>query len=174
MSRLLLAVVAALLLPIGARAVTLPQPLAKAFPDLRLAGEGQLRWFGLHIYDATLWISGPRWTGEQKFALDIRYAREIKGRKLVQSSLDEMRRLGFGDDALLEKWADEMTRVLPDVRKGEHLTGVYRPGLGADFYHQGLLVGTIADPEFARTFFAIWLDERTREPGLRRSLIGSE
>jgi hypothetical protein len=173
-NRVLLAVLAFLLLPVCAAALTLPEPVSKEFPDLRLAGEGRLRWFGLHVYDATLWISGPRWTGEQRFALDIRYARDFKGRKLVQSSLDEMRRLGFGDDVLLEKWAGEMTRVLPDVRKGEHLTGVYRPALGADFYHQGRLVGSIADSAFARAFFAIWLDERTREPGLRRSLIGSK
>lgn len=172
--RLFLAVATALLLTVGAGAMTLPEPVAKEFPDLRLAGEGRLRWFGLHIYDATLWISAPRWSEKQNFALDIRYARDFRGSKLVQSSLEEMRRLGFVDEALLQKWADELTRVLPDVSKGEHLTGVYRPGLGADFYHQGRLAGTIADPELARAFFAIWLDERTREPGLRRSLIGSK
>lgn len=67
-----------------------------------------------------------------------------------------------------------MARVLPDVKKGEHLTGVNRPGVGAEFYYQGRIVGTITDPAFAQAFFAIWLDARTREPGLRRSLIGSK
>ncbi|WP_394791201.1 chalcone isomerase family protein, partial [Rhodoferax sp.] len=69
---------------------------------------------------------------------------------------------------------EEMTRVIPDVKKGEHLTGVNRPGAGAQFYYQGKAIGSIADPEFARAFFAIWLDARTREPELRQSLIGSK
>lgn len=34
------------------------------------------------------------------------------------------------------------------------------------------LVGTIADAEFARAFFSIWLDPRTREPRLREQLTG--
>jgi hypothetical protein len=167
-------VVVALLMPMGAMALSLPEQVVRNFPDLRLAGEGRLRWLGLHIYDASLWINGARWNDEQEFALDIRYARDIKANRLIQTSLDEMRRLGFGDGPRQKDWAEQMVRVFPDVRKGEHLTGVNRPGAGAEFYHQGRIVGTIADPEFARAFFSIWLDARTREPGLRKSLIGSK
>ena len=175
MNRIALFIMAfALLTPTGVMALALPEQVAKDFPDLRLAGEGRLRWLGLHIYDASLWIKGARWNGEQEFALDIRYARDIKARRLIQTSLDEMRRLGFGDERRFGKWGDEMTRVLPDVRKGERLTGVNRPHAGAEFYYQVRMVGTISDPEFAHAFFAIWLDARTREPSLRQSLIGSK
>ena len=174
MNKNILSLMLLFLMPMGAEALMLPEQVARDFPNLRLAGEGRLRWFGLNIYDATLWISGARWTGEQEFALDIRYARDIKSRRLVQTSADEMRRLGFGDERQLVKWVEEMTRVIPDVKKGEHLTGVNRPGAGAQFYYQGKAIGSIADPEFARAFFAIWLDARTREPELRQSLIGSK
>ena len=174
MHKAALLVVIALLVPMGVTAMTLPDQVARDFPGLRLAGEGRLRWFGLPVYDASLWINGAGWNEDREFALDIRYARDIKARRLVQTSLDEMRRLGFGDERRLEIWAEQMARVLPDVRKGEHLTGVNRPGAGTEFYHQGRIVGTIADPAFARAFFSIWLDARTREPGLRQSLIGSK
>jgi hypothetical protein len=173
-SRIALSLALLLLIPYGAEALALPEQVAKDFPTLRFAGEGRLRWLGLHIYDASLWISGAQWSGEQEFALDIRYARDIKARKLVQTSADEMRRLGFDDERRLGRWKDEMTRVLPDVRQGEHLTGVNRPGAGVEFYYQGKAIGMIADSEFARAFFAIWLDARTREPSLRQSLIGSK
>ena len=116
MNRIALSLVLLLLVPIGAEALALPEQVAKEFPTLRFAGEGRLRWFGLHIYDASLWISGARWSGEEEFALDIRYARDIKARTLVQTSADEMRRLGFGDERRLGRWEDEMTRILPDVR----------------------------------------------------------
>ena len=116
MNKIALFLVAALLMPMGVMALSLPEQVARDFPDLKLAGEGRLRWFGLHVYDASLWINGARWNGEQEFALDIRYARDIKSRRLVQTSLDEIRRLGFGDEQRLAIWEEEMTRVLPDVR----------------------------------------------------------
>ena len=174
MIRIVSILLLALLISMGAEARVLPEQVTRDFPELRLAGEGRLRWLGLHIYDATLWISGARWSGEQAFALDIRYARDIKSRRLVQTSVDEMRRLGFGNEQRIGKWVEEMARVIPDVKKGEHLTGVNRPGAGAEFYYQGKAMGSIADPDFARAFFAIWLDARTREPELRQSLIGSK
>lgn len=164
----------ALLNPQLAMALTLPEQVALDFPGLRLAGEGRLRWFGLHIYDASLWIGGARWQPDRQFALDIRYAREVKAQRLIETTLDEMRRLGFGDEMSREKWSAEMARVFPDVKQGERLTGVNRPGAGVGFYHQGKVVGSIDDPGFATAFFAIWLDSRTREPGLRRSLIGAK
>jgi len=172
--RIALLLAVALLTPMGVMALTLPEQVEKNFPQLRLAGEGRLRWFGLHVYDASLWVNGSRWNEDGEFALDIRYARDIKSRRLVQTSLDEMRRLGFGDEQQLERWAELMARIFPDVKKGERLTGVNLPGTGAEFYYQGRTVGMIADPEFARAFFSIWLDARTLEPKLRQSLIGSK
>jgi hypothetical protein len=67
-----------------------------------------------------------------------------------------------------------MARVFPNVRKGESITGVNRPGVGAEFFHEGRPTGLVRDPEFARAFFDIWLDPRTREPGLRNSLFGAK
>lgn len=131
-----------------------------------------MRWFGLALYDATLWVPGPRWQWDQPFALDIRYARSFAGARLADTSVDEMRRLGFADEERLRRWGDAMARVFPDVRKGDRITGVYRPDEGAEFFHNGRSTGAIRDPEFARCFFSIWLDARTREPKLRAALLG--
>ena len=90
----------------------------------------------------------------------------------MSTSLDEMRRLGGGDEAVLARWRAELERVFPDVSEGETIVGVSLPGRGAAFYHQGRLLGEVADPAFAQTFFAIWLDRRTRVPALRARLFG--
>ncbi len=159
--------------PFASQAIPpLPEPVADKIPDLRPAGQGRLSWLGLHIYDAALWTSSDVFKIGSEFALDIRYARNIPSRRLVNASVKEMRRLGFDDANRLEKWTEEMARVFPDIRKGDRLTGVNLPGVGAEFYHNGRLVGTVADEQFAFAFFSIWLDPRTREPGLRESLIG--
>jgi hypothetical protein len=90
----------------------------------------------------------------------------------VQASIEEMQRLGSADDARLARWKLDLERVFPDVRSGDVIHGLHLPQHGAEFYHQGKLTGRIEDVEFARAFFAIWLDPRTREPELRARLLG--
>ena len=159
--------------PLGVQAIPpLPDAVIGKSPELRPVGEGRLRWLGLHIYDAALWTGESAVSMQDEFALDIRYARNIPARRLVGTSVKEMRRLGFGDSQQREEWSREMARVFPDIAKGDRLTGVNRPGVGAEFYHNGRFVGVVSDPGFSDAFFSIWLDPRTREPGLRESLIG--
>jgi hypothetical protein len=150
----------------------LPASLLREAPQLRLLGKGEMRWFGLHLYDASLWSSGETWSPRQTYALAIEYARAIPGKRLVDSSIDEMRRLGIRDEDKLARWADLLARVFPDVKKGDRIVGAHVPGRGVTFFHQGQLTGSIEDTDFADTFFAIWLDPRTREPSLRKALLG--
>jgi hypothetical protein len=155
--------------------------LATAGGEPRQLGQGRMRWFGLVLYDATLWVGGDHrhggelddWRWDHPFALDLRYARDFKGRKLADASVDEIRRLGLADGAKLDAWRAHMVAAFPDVKKGERITGVFRPGIGAEFFHQDRSTGLVRDPEFARAFFSIWLDARTREPKLRAALLGA-
>ena len=65
-----------------------------------------------------------------------------------------------------------ISRLSCNVKTGDVIVGVLKPNQGAEFYHQSRLSGRIDDIDFARTFFAIWLDERTSEPELRKRLLG--
>lgn len=167
----LAAIAFASVLAVAQAGLPLPAALVAELPALRLLGEGRLRWFGLHVYDSSLWVRGERWSAEQPFALDIRYAMSIKGRDLTERSLVEMRRLGYNDAAKLGRWEAEMDRVFPDIRPGDRLVGVSLPGTGASFYSDRRFLGTVADPEFARAFFSIWLDPDTSEPKLRAQML---
>lgn len=151
----------------------LPDAVKAAAGDWRPLGRGELRWLGIPVYEASLWVSGGRLDFERPLALAIRYVRDIPGQKLVETSIDELRRLGFGDAVRLADWESRLVAILPDVRAGDTLVGLYLPGRGARFFHGGRSVGEVSDPEFARGFFAIWLDPRTREPALRERLLAS-
>lgn len=140
-----------------------PAPMA----GLRRWGNGQFRRFGFLVYEATLWASDT--PPAPPLALRLDYKLSVAARDIVSASVTEMRRLG-GDDARLPDWAERMTRLFPDVRAGDHLIGIHRPG-GAFFSHNGRDLGGIADPQFARRFFAIWLDPRTSAPDLRTALL---
>lgn len=163
------------LVAVSAAAETpLPPKVASELPGLHLSGEGRMSWFGLHLYDAALWIAGDSWNAREPYALDLRYARNFDKDRLVETSIDEMRKLGYADERDLAAWSREMTRVFPSVGPGDRLIGVFVPGKGAVFYDQNGLRGTIEDSAFAHAFFSIWLDPRTREPDLRKQLLGSQ
>ena len=140
----------------------------------RLAGTGRLTWFGLHVYDAALYLPGgvtPATLGDSRFVLELRYARALEGRAIATASRDEMARMNLADAATLARWTEQMARLFPDVKRDQRLAGVNLPGRGVSFYFDGRPLGTIDDPAFARAFFAIWLDERTRAPQLRQALL---
>ncbi len=150
----------------------LPDDLVGDAAEWRRLGAGEMRWLGFRVYEASLWAPQENWQPDAPFALAIRYDRSIPSSRLVQTSVDEMRRLGMVDDARLEVWRTFLEQAFPDVDRGDVIVGVNLPGEGAVFYHGGELAGRLADERFARAFFAIWLDERTREPGLRMRLLG--
>jgi hypothetical protein len=138
-------------------------------PDINLQryGSGELRRFGFLVYEASLW-AGPD-PKAPPLALELTYKRDIAGQRIVDASVDQMRGLGASDQQLAE-WALAMRRIFPDVKPGDQIVGVYRPG-SATFYFNRREIGQIRDPDFARYFFGIWLDSKTSEPGLRSRLL---
>ena len=143
-------------------------------PQAQLLGSADLRWFGLSIYKAALWSNNKPFDPEKIFALELTYQRSISRTRIVQTSMDEIRRL-FGDrysDEQLKRWESEMLRTFTDVKEGDQLTGVYLPGIGSRFYSSTQLLAEVRDPEFSRAFFAIWLDPRSKDAQLRSRLLG--
>ena len=173
-ARRALALLLGLLLTLSVHAAAPPQ-IQSELPGARLAGQGAFRWFGLHIYDAQLWVGdqgyNPAAPTAAPFALDLKYARALVGRKIAESSRDEMQKLGYGTPEQRALWLTKMTALFPDVQDGTHITGIYLPASGARFYLDGKALGEIADPAFGRAFFAIWLDAKTTGGKLRQALL---
>ena len=156
----------------GAPEIPMPAAVAEASPGLKRIGAGTLRWFGVRIYDASLWAyrSPPHF--DRPFALSLRYARSLKGKAIAQRSVEEIEGLSLGTPQARRAWGLAMAGLFPDVEEGSTLTGLHVPGRGATFFHDGRPLGAIADPEFSRAFFSIWLDPATSAPDLRIALLG--
>lgn len=148
--------------------------LASALPQSRLIGKGRLTFWGFQVYDARLWaLPGfkPDTLAAQPFALELAYLRGFDNQVVAERSITEMRRSAPISDAQAKIWIDEMMRALPDVKKGDRVMGIHRPGVGAQFLMNGKPTGEIRDAEFARLFFGIWLSPKTSEPKLRAALL---
>lgn len=165
-----------------AQAAAKPPPEVVAeLPEARLQGSGRLRYFGLHVYDARLWV-GPGYPREapgredyasQVLALELEYARSLDGTKIAERSIEEMERAGKLPAAQVQAWLEFMRQAFPDVRAGSRLTGLQRPGESARFFIDGRPGRELRDAEFARRFFGIWLAPQTSQPALRLALLGS-
>lgn len=147
-----------------------------ALRDGRLVGSGDFTWFGVSLYTARLWSAGLPPTWDQPFALELTYHRVFSRETLVEASLKEMRRMAKAhpDESTLQRWSSEMRDAFVDVRPGMRITGLYHPGKGCTFFVDGQLRRRVEDPAFARAFFDIWLDPRTRDKQLRQRLLGMD
>ncbi len=142
---------------------------------MRIRGGGELTFMGMSIYDARLYRSpGARGdcAPDESFALQLTYKRRLYGDRIAERSVEEMTKLGYGTKEQRARWGAQLRQMLPDVSDGDSLTGVNVPRVGVRFYQNGEALGSIDDREFARAFFAIWLDPRTSEPALRKRLLG--
>ncbi|KQY90467.1 MULTISPECIES: chalcone isomerase family protein [Roseateles] len=151
--------------------------LAHAAPELAgltRRGQARFRFLGLHIYDIRLWSAAPvtaaNWA-TQPLTLEIEYARGLDGTEIAKRSLKEMRGQATVSDIQARAWLAEMRAAFPDVKAGDRISGVYEPGEAAQFFFNGEPRRRVADADFARLFFGIWLSPQTSEPGLRQQLL---
>lgn len=169
--RALLGLLAAL--PLGLHAQTPPPPAELA--GMAVRGQGRLRFVGLRVYDIKLWSTEPvgaDWT-KQALALELAYARSLKGALIAERSLKEMRRQGDIPEAKAQAWLAAMTAAFPDVNEGDRLVGRYTPGEPARFWLNGQARPGQLDAEGSRWFFGIWLSPQTSEAALRSQLLGA-
>ena len=151
-----------------------PPEIASELPGAAWAGTGRMRYFTFNVYDAALWVapgfSAHRYA-QSPFALQLRYLRSLDGHAIAQRSLVEMRRGTSLTPAQEQRWLAAMQQAFPDVKAGDHITGLHQPGVGARFWFNGAPRGVVTDTEFSRLFFGIWLADSTSEPGLRTALL---
>jgi hypothetical protein len=143
---------------------------------VRVQGTAKLRMFGLHIYDARLWV-GERFEAERPmastFALELVYGRTLKGQKIAEASLDEMKRGGplAGDAG--QRWLGFMREAFPDVKNGDQIVGVWDPREErTSFFINGAAAPSLRDAAFGERFFGIWLAPHTSQPEMRLRLLG--
>jgi Chalcone isomerase-like len=160
--------------PAWAQHATSAKPLPQDLQHLVPWGKGTMRFLGFHVYDARLWAEPdfqPQQFARSALALELTYARPFSAADIASRSLQEMKRVGEFDAAQGDRWLSNLQSALPDVKVGDALLGMHRPGKGAEFRRAGVVTGQVADAEFSRLFFGIWLSARTSAPELRQALL---
>ncbi len=153
----------------------LPTELASSLPAVELVGKGKLTFFGLEVYESSLWtpsnFKGAAFENHS-FALELHYLRNFTAADIAKRSLEEMQRIEPVPEQKAALWVKTLSEAFPNVKKGDRIVGVHKPGSGVTFWHNGKRSGEIRDADFSRQFFGIWLSPKTSEPKLRLALLG--
>lgn len=163
-------------LPWAARASSrVPAEVAAELPEARLQGSGRMTWFGWPVYEARLWVDAAFRAdtyAQHRLALELEYARDLRGERIAERSLEEIRRGGEIGAGHSQAWLTSMRELFPDVTRNDRLTAVHHPGRSLRLYLNAKRRGELADADFAPRFLGIWLGSATSEPQLRRALLG--
>lgn len=147
-----------------------PQVLSQA-PGMRPLGKGRHSWWGIQMYDATLWIVGPQWSATGTHALDLEPSRDVPADTLVKNAIKEMRDLKVGDESKLKTWQAEMTKVIPNVRPGDQIVIFCSDTNRTLVYLNDSSTGEVDDPSFCPAIMSVWLHPQTKHQAMRKSLL---
>ena len=148
--------------------------IEKSLSNPQQVGEARLKVMMWNVFDASLYSETGLFDKNEAFALELTYLRNIKSKKIVSKSMQEIRRMATTEISAisLRGWKQQLSAIIPDVRVGMSITGVRSPEGHTLFYVGDEMKGRINDTEFTDAFFDIWLGENTAEPKLRRKLTG--
>jgi hypothetical protein len=148
-----------------------PQVLSSA-PGIHPFGRGRHSWWGVRMYDATLWIVGPQWSATAPHALDIEPGRAVPSDTLVKNAIAEMRDLKVGDERQLGIWQGEMRKLIPSVKQGDQVV-IFCPDTKRTIaYLNDSSTGEVDDPSFCPAVMSVWLHPQTKHQAVRKSLLG--
>lgn len=148
----------------------LPEPVKSEAPGIRPLGRGRETVWGIHVYDATLWVVGARYTPVEPHALDIEPGRKVSAETLVNTAMDEMRRLKLGDASQLASWRVEMARLMPNVNSGDQIVIFCPTDAKTLMYYNGRIQGRVNDPTLCPAIMNVWLHPGSKS-SVRKSLL---
>jgi hypothetical protein len=150
----------------------LTTPLAYASAEFNKVGEARMEYLFWDVYDAQLFThSGDYSAGTHPVKFKLTYLRNFDAKEIVKATNEQWTHLG--KSKLSAKYDTKLLSIWPDIKKGDSLTLITSEQGVSTFYHNDKKTGQIEEPEFSSDFLAIWLDENTSEPKLRKQLLGN-
>ena len=137
-----------------------PPEVGRAMPGAERVGAAHYEVLSVRLFEAELWNESGAFSWESPFALSLTYQRAASASTLVNRSIREMSQRGAGDARRLAPLRAQLERCMPDVGRGDRITGVSTSANTARFFFNGAYRCDVRWPGFSRSFFGIWLAGR--------------
>ncbi len=159
--------------------VTLPDTATVGTKQLTLNGMGlREATLGIDVYVAGLYLEHPSSDPAQIVAanepklLVLRFVRDVDHGKIVGAWHEGFEHNATVPVAQLQPAIDQLDAWSASFHKGDTLAFSYVPGQGVTVSINNVRKGVIADEDFARSLFSIWLGPKPPTGDVKRGLLG--
>ncbi|MEI7527794.1 MAG: chalcone isomerase family protein [Elusimicrobiota bacterium] len=161
------------------KGVDMPENLTFEGASLSLNGMGLRTKVVFKVYVAGLYLEKRSADGmeiaasEQVKRMELVFLRSVDGATVAEAITG-----GFDKNAgpalpALKARIEKFSQMIPDVKKGDRLVFVYRPGSGLEVLAGGKTTGKIEGKDFSDTLFKVWLGASPADKALKAGLLGA-
>ncbi len=163
---------------IALKGVSMPVTMQFEGKTLQLNGMGLRTKIIFKVYVAGLYLETRSGDGlaiaasEQTKRMELVFLRSVGGGEVADAiSEGFINNAGLALPAIRDRVA-RFGKMIPDVKKGDRLLFIYRPGSGVEVLANGAPVGSIEGKDFADALFKVWLGEKPADKALKKGLLG--
>lgn len=162
------------------RGVTFPEQMQVDGASLSLNGLGvrKATLLKINVYVAALYVARPssdarsliQSTGPDELVLH--FVRDVGVADLRNAWSEGFAHNAKDQLAALRPRLDKLNSWMTNMKAGQRLAFIRRPGAGVEVNVDGALKGTIEGDDFARALLAVWLGDAPPNPELKAGLMG--
>jgi len=104
--------------------------------------------------------------------LILHFMRDVGGADLSKGWQEGFENNAKGQLAALKERIEKLKGLMADMKSGQRLIFVAKPGAGVEVNVNGTVKGTIEGDDFSKAFLSIWLGATPPNPGLKTGLLG--
>ena len=162
------------------KGVSFPDQVQVDGSSLMLNGLGlrQATAFKVNVYVAALYVAKPSSDPNALLGsnatteLILQFVRNVGGEDLRKGWSEGFEKNAKDQLPALKERIAELNGWMADVKSGERLTFIRKPGAGLQVEVNGTAKGTIKGDDFARAFLSIWLGANPPNPEIKVGLLG--
>ncbi|MDD2804639.1 MAG: chalcone isomerase family protein [Elusimicrobiales bacterium] len=162
------------------KGVAMPVALQFEGKKLLLNGLGLRTKVVFKVYVAGLYLEKLSGNGEEIAAseqlkrIELSFLRSVDGADVAKAIAD-----GFNNNAgaalpALKDRIAKFEKLIPDVKKGDRLLFVYRPGAaaGVELQYNGASLGKLEGKDFGDALLRVWLGPKPSDKNLQDGMLG--
>lgn len=161
------------------KGVAMPSALQFEGKKLSLNGLGLRTKVVFKVYVAGLYLEKTSADGleiaasEQIKRMDLVFLRGVDGADVAKAIAD-----GFTNNAgealpAIKERIEKFGKLIPNVKKGDKLSFIYRPGAGVEVQGGGKTLGAIEGKDFGDALLRVWLGPNPSDKALKAGLLGN-
>lgn len=160
--------------------ISFPEELRSDGTALKLNGLGlrEATIFKVDVYVAALYVTqtsrdaGAILNSTTPKELVLHFVRDVDRADVNKGWQEGFEKNAQGALPALKERIEAFKALMPDMKTGQRLRLVHKPGSGVQVDINDTVKGTIKGDDFARALFSIWLGLHPPNPGLTAGLLG--